>query len=232
MTEQEWSARPAPWAMVTHLLNRCGTARTKAGRRKLRLFGCACCRRVWHLLTHPTARVAVETAERFADGQTTQAELDNAARQVEEALDADRRIPWDLRQPRDDRTTQAYYAAWIAAGKVCGKAARAASASSEAGIVFRWLGGEAAEVEAQARLLRCTFGNPFRPAAFSSTWRTGSAVSIARQLYESRDFLTLPILADALQDAGCDNDDILDHCRAPGPHDRGCWVGDQLLQKE
>ncbi len=66
---------------------------------------------------------------------------------------------------------------------------------------------------AQAAILREIFGNPFRPLTFSPAWRTDTALSLARQMCESRDFSAMPILADALQDAGCDNDDILTHCR-------------------
>ncbi|HJZ56560.1 MAG TPA: hypothetical protein VKE74_16460 [Gemmataceae bacterium] len=76
------------------------------------------------------------------------------------------------------------------------------------------------------------FGNPFRPVAFAPAWRTGTAVTLARQMYEARDFSAMPILADALQDAGCENDDILDHCRGFGPHVRGCWVVDLVLGKK
>ncbi|WP_232069714.1 hypothetical protein [Gemmata massiliana] len=83
-----------------------------------------------------------------------------------------------------------------------------------------------------AILLRDIFGNPFRPVAFSPAWRTSIVVALAAQMYESRDFSTMPILADALQDAGCDNADMLDHCRGPGPHVRGCWVVDLVLGKE
>jgi len=76
------------------------------------------------------------------------------------------------------------------------------------------------------------FGNPFRPVAFDSRWRTDTTLSLARQMYESRDFSAMPILADALQDAGCDNTDILNHCRdASAPHVRGCWVVDSVLEK-
>ena len=57
-------------------------------------------------------------------------------------------------------------------------------------------------------------------------------VSLARQMYDFRDFSAMPRLADALQDAGCDNADILDHCRGPGPHVRGCWVVDLVLGNE
>jgi hypothetical protein len=63
-------------------------------------------------------------------------------------------------------------------------------------------------------------------------WLTSTVVTLARQMYEARDFGAMPILADALQDAGCDNDDILTHCRVPGPHVRGCWVLDLVLGKE
>jgi hypothetical protein len=80
-------------------------------------------------------------------------------------------------------------------------------------------------------LLRDIFGNPFRPVTFPPEWRTDAAVALARQMYEARDFSAMPILADALQDAGCDNDDILDHCRGDGPHVRGCWVVDLVLGK-
>jgi hypothetical protein len=75
-------------------------------------------------------------------------------------------------------------------------------------------------------------GNPFRPVAFSPEWRTDTAVALARQMYESREFGAMPILADALQDAGCDNEDVLNHCRGDGPHVRGCWVVDLVLGKE
>jgi hypothetical protein len=84
---------------------------------------------------------------------------------------------------------------------------------------------------AAAGLLRDIFGNPFRPVTFSPEWRTDTAVSLARQMYESRDFGAMPILADALQDAGCEDDDILSHCRDDGPHVRGCWVVDLVLGK-
>jgi len=81
-------------------------------------------------------------------------------------------------------------------------------------------------------LLRDVFGNPFRPVPYSREWHTSTAVAIAKGMYDSRDFSAMPILADALQDAGCDNSDILDHCRGPGPHVRGCWVVDLVLGKE
>ncbi|MBL8795551.1 MAG: hypothetical protein JNM56_16720 [Planctomycetia bacterium] len=80
-------------------------------------------------------------------------------------------------------------------------------------------------------MLKDIFGNPFRPVAFNSAWRTATVVSFAQGIYAERAFDRLPILADALEDAGCDNADILKHCREPGEHVRGCWCVDLLLGK-
>jgi len=93
-------------------------------------------------------------------------------------------------------------------------------------------GAKSREQKVQAALLRDIFGNPFRPVSFDPDWRTSTAVALATQMYDSRDFSAMPILADALQDAGCASSDILDHCRGPGPHVRGCWVVDLVLGKE
>jgi hypothetical protein len=84
----------------------------------------------------------------------------------------------------------------------------------------------------QAVALRDLYGNPFRPVAFPPSWRTDTALTLARQMYDSRDFGAMPILADALQDAGCEDASILDHCRGEGSHVRGCWVVDLVLGKE
>jgi len=81
-------------------------------------------------------------------------------------------------------------------------------------------------------LLRDIFGNPFHPVEFDLQWRTDTALSLAKQMYESRDFSAMPILADALQDAGCDNEEVLNHCRdTKQVHVRGCWVVDLVLGK-
>ncbi len=89
-----------------------------------------------------------------------------------------------------------------------------------------------AEQTAQSRLVEDIFGNPFRPTAFDPEWRTSTVVSLARGIYEERAFDRMPILADSLQDAGCDNDTILSHCRGQEQHVRGCWVVDAALNKE
>jgi hypothetical protein len=83
----------------------------------------------------------------------------------------------------------------------------------------------------QCGLVRDIFGNPFRPVTFDPHWHSADAAGVARAMYESRDFAAMPILLDALLDAGCDSPDILDHCRSPGPHVRGCWVVDLVLGK-
>jgi hypothetical protein len=85
----------------------------------------------------------------------------------------------------------------------------------------------------QSAFLRDIFGNPFRPVSFDQRWRTDTALALARQMYESRDFALMPILADALQDVGCEDEAIHTHCRAPNAsHVRGCWVIDLVLGKE
>jgi hypothetical protein len=105
----------------------------------------------------------------------------------------------------------------------------------QCGALKDWLGwilsygGPPSEVVA---CVREVFGNPFRPVHFDSEWRTDTAVSLARQMYDSQDFSAMPILADALQDAGCDNADVLNHCRDTTlTHVRGCWVVDLVLGK-
>jgi len=77
--------------------------------------------------------------------------------------------------------------------------------------------------------LRCILGNPFRPAQLDRCWLTSNVASLAESIYADQAFDRLPILADALEEAGCTNAEVLGHCREPGPHVRGCWVVDLLL---
>jgi len=81
-------------------------------------------------------------------------------------------------------------------------------------------------------LVREIFGNPLRPAVVDPSWQTSTVVALAQAIYHERAYDRMPILSDALEDAGCTNADILSHCRGPGPHVRGCWVVDLLLGKE
>ena len=94
-----------------------------------------------------------------------------------------------------------------------------------------WPGSEAAERVAQSQILRCIFGNPFRPVALGSSWLTSTVVALAAGIYESHDFSATPVRADARMDAGCDEADILDHCHSTGAHVRGCRAIDLLLGK-
>lgn len=83
-----------------------------------------------------------------------------------------------------------------------------------------------------AQLVRDIFGNPFRPVEFSAAWRTPTTIALAQQMYESRDFTSMPILSDALEEAGCENAEVLNHCRNGLSHVRGCWVMDRILARE
>jgi hypothetical protein len=80
-------------------------------------------------------------------------------------------------------------------------------------------------------MLRDIVGNPFRPVAFDPAWRTRQAVAVAQVMYDDRRFEDMPLLGDALEEAGCAAPDILSHCRDLGPHVRGCWVVDLVLDK-
>jgi hypothetical protein len=91
----------------------------------------------------------------------------------------------------------------------------------------------ASESAALCPILRDVVGPlPFRPVAFDPDWRTSDVTAMARGMYEARDFAAMPILADALQDAGCEDAAVLEHCRGSGPHVRGCWVVDLILSKD
>jgi hypothetical protein len=219
MTEQEWLASGEPDSML-ELLGR-------ENNRKLRLFAVACCERIWHLIPTDPSRHCVMVARRLADGLEMPGERRAA---VKAAMgDAD--------------TTPA--AACVGATSAYEAAVRTADHATiavakehypelyESGErTPEWFEILGREGIAQCALIRDIFGNPFQPVAFSPEWRTDTAVTLARQMYDSRDFSALPIFADALQDAGCDNAAILDHCRGPGPHVRGCWVVDLVLGKE
>jgi hypothetical protein len=181
--------------------------------RKLRLFACACARRVWHLLTDDTRQNTVELAERYADGAATEEELVSRRQATEQDVEpAVARCCLMQGWLTGDGGTY-YYLMDIL--KLLQKAK-----------------GKAGEGAADCVLLRDVIGNPFRSIAFAPDWRTENTVGIAAKMYDERDFGAMPILADALEEAGCDNGDILAHCREPGVHVRGCWVVDRVLGKE
>jgi hypothetical protein len=216
MDEAEWLACDDP---IDMLLVPPGNG---AADRKARLFACACCRRVWDVMS-PGNRAAVEAAERFADGLVTAGELRRQEGRSAVYRDVDdERLPEDL--------PHSYWcdvAAWKATSPRA--AAGADDVSDATRRVARDRCGEWEEV-VQARLLRCVVGNPFRPVP-PGPWITPAAVTVAREAYDRRDFSALPLLADLLEEAGCPEQSVLDHCRQPGEHVRGCWVVDLALGK-
>jgi hypothetical protein len=181
---------------------------------------------MWDHLRHECLRRAIEVAELFADGQATKQELETTRTAVIAVA------PSEIPMPEMPGAKEAT-AAWTIAGLLRPEPYNAAVSMTLFALPFAGYCGDIRKANGLfCRLIRDIFGNPFRPITFSAEWKTDTAVSLARQMYESRDFSAMPILADALQDAGCDNEDILAHCRGPGPHVRGCWVVDLVLDKE
>jgi hypothetical protein len=167
---------------------------------------------------HPICRQAVEVGERFADDLATQEEV--AA--VEGKLN-------DLWNGLFDPGTEPdqFDSISISTCACC-----VATRSGPRGIVGYWGPWQISATPADADFARDIFGNPFRQVVFDTKWRTEHTVGIAAKMYDEREFAAMPILADALEEAGCDNHDILIHCREPGVHVRGCWVVDLVLGKE
>jgi hypothetical protein len=243
MTEAEWLSCTKPERMLHHLYG-------KVSDRKVRLFACACLRRVARFLDHPQSRQALEVAELFADG-----EADDARRRVTLAA-AKTAARWPRRRPFWDAGDMTRDAAGAARdvlqariqGSVVIEALRritiaaGAEAFESASAAEGWEGVyqkaerlRAAVPPVQCDLLRDVFGNPFRPAEVSPAWlewNGGTVRSVARAIYDERAFGRLPVLADALEEAGCTDADLLAHCRSGGPHARGCWVVDALLGKK
>jgi hypothetical protein len=212
MTETQWLAGADPRALLEFLVGR-----GDLSPRKHRLFAAACCRRAWPLLADPRSRAAVEVAERFADGAASREERVAA---LDGAGDATADVPGDGHL--------SYPAACAAEDLLPEPLAPFDSWCDLPGPGE----GEADGALARAALVRDIYGNPFRPAGFDPRWRAADAVGLARATYDERAFDRLPLLADALMDAGCDSDEILAHCRSAEPHVRGCWVVDLVLGKE
>jgi hypothetical protein len=235
MTEGEWLACTDPQMMLEHL-------RAEASDRKHRLFACACCRRIWELL-QGEGRRAVAAAEGHADGLV-------AADERGEAGTAARRPVDDFYEAANLGGHGVVLTGGLAAAEAAGACCTAPAALSceraarLAALAFGHpaegilpLGSPAGGV-AQCRLLRDLSGNPFRPVTVSPSWQTPPVVALAHAAYDQRempagalDTARLAVLADALEEAGCTNADILHHLRGPGPHVRGCWAVDLLLGK-
>jgi hypothetical protein len=162
-------------------------------------------------MTDPRSRKAVEAAEAFADGTVTRKELRTASIGATNAA--------------GDGVYDVYNMAVIVTRStdVTLSGYLAATAANHTG----------GDLAPYSDLLRDIFGNPFRPVEFDAAWRTSTVVALAEGIYAERAFDRMPILADALQDAGCDNEDVLSHCRDTSlTHVRGCWVVDLMLGKQ
>lgn len=232
MTEAEWLACADPTPMLDYLEG-------KANERKLRLFAVACCRRFWNILFDARSRKALLLAEAYADGLVSKSDLGTGEREACEAASVTG-LP-DM----DNRQIAVSLAAWEAVNLVemdlshdwvTSRSRMAESVHSQYEIPSNHDTDAMRRVKrreffTQSFLLRDIFGNPFRPVAIDPSWLTSDVLALANGIYEERAFDRMPILADALQDAGCNNDDILNHCRQPGEHVRGCWVVDLLLGK-
>jgi hypothetical protein len=215
MTEEQWFASTD----AAQLIRACPK---KIAPRKLRLFMADWFRLNWDTVRVPAVREAVELAERYVDGIASK-------KQLERMYDV-------LRDTRGWGATDSLLVVWPGDDQMAEAAIQFAQMLRAAQYV-PWAMDEL-KVEYKARMallanfLRDIVGNPFQPVAFDPAWRTDAAVTLAKGMYDSRDFGAMPILADALQDAGCTNDDILNHCRdVQQAHVRGCWVVDLVLGK-
>ena len=203
MTRDEWETCSDPEAMLAWLREQ-GTLSD----RKARLFAVSCCRRLWPLLKDRGVREAVVVAEQLADRAATTPALQRAyLAQFEASVFSYAGNPLDV----------ALYA-------LHGNAQRASQ------LALSHAGDPETERSTHCRLLRDIvepFHTPFNPAL-----RIPAAIALATAIYDDKAFDRLPILADALEEAGCTDAELLGHLRSPGPHARGCWVVDLLLGKE
>lgn len=203
----------------------------KGSQRKLRLFAVACCRRMWQWFWFDECKMAVLIAEEFADGLRSESELAIACATAESHADDLAEVPeWAAVQASwpDIRETamECAITSWVF--------------YPIEGFVMKnpidfppFCDVKSAEEELkQIDVIRDIFANPFHPVAIDPSWQTPAVTGLAQSIYDQRRFEDMPLLADALEEAGCTNDEILEHCRGPGEHVRGCWVVDLVLGKE
>ena len=237
MTEADWLSGVDPDPMLSAI-------REKVSRRKLRLFSCACCRRIWHLLIDRRSRGAVEAAERLSDRTIEHRDVVRARQ--------DARAAWKHLYAED-----AHFSFQIAA-EAASRAIRSFKASETPlascdnavdAVIYEEIpdydinDGDSygppsrirdRERRAQAALLRDIVGNPFRPHTIEMpcvVMNGSEIVKLAQSIYDERRFQNLPALADALEKAGCNDEEMLGHCRSATPHVPGCWVVDLLIGK-
>jgi hypothetical protein len=240
MTEEQWLSCNDPTVMLEFL-------RGKVSGRKLRLFNLACCRRIWHLLSDERSRMAVEVSERDADERVSRKDFDYAYAEAQAALSAAQQKALRLaggrrggaaREIRAETPLGVAIRAYYAAETVT-RAAYRDFVGLEASLSARGT-MQPGEHKQQCILLRDIFNNPFNPLRPVSPVGGDCTVRhLAEAIYQERrmpegtlDAGRLAILADALLDAGCNDEELIAHCRSEGPHVRGCFAVDLILGKE
>jgi hypothetical protein len=217
MNEVEWLTCFDPWRMLQFL------HRSDPSERKVRLFNAAICRRFWDHLPEASQFILSES-ERLADSMIEakdDRELCHQANKVVHDL-------FDQRYPNKQFPSSEIRIQRDAAAAVC-YAVLPKELWGAASYLWELM---PSEKEPQSNIIRDVFGNPFRVAAVQPAWRTPAVVMLAESIYEQRGFDRMPSLGDALEVAGCDNADLIAHCRSPMEHVRGCWVVDGLLGME
>jgi hypothetical protein len=221
MDEQEWLACDNSFSLMDSL-------RETGSDRKHLLAAIHACRSASTTFQLPVLSTALTICERKAEGRASDGELHRLVNVLVNRLNVLNPDPTD---PKNQSKR-------FAAGNVVGLVDALVGAGPEAGTSGRIRGSVqlvcVGERDAEhVDIIHDIFGNPFRPVAFDPAWRTSDAVALAQSMYDARNFGAMPILADALQDAGCDSADVLTHCRdANQVHVRGCWVCDLVLGKE
>ena len=242
MTEQEWLTCEDVGEMLPCLLNEHSANRRPAGRRKLRLFGCASSRLFCETTTDPRSLAAIEYIERLTDGEADgarMAEVQEAASQAIRTVEC-RPVPDGIKRTEMPGLLAAQAAFHLVNKRANWCAHAVFKTSAGIGDTLRHHFNDTSRdpkwidlLQTLCHLLRDIAGNPFRPTSLNRAWLTTDVVALARGIYDERAFDRMPILADALQDAGCDNEDVLNHCRdAEQVHVRGCWVVDLVLGKK
>lgn len=187
--------------------------------RKFRLYACACCRHIWHLIGDERSRRIVTVAERFADGLATRKEL--AAARASSPGRATAGAP--------EAAIQAVLNTAHASGYVAAEGASLSALKAAVSVGNPRL----AEQHVLADLLRDIVRHPWLGAPPIDpawlAWNGGTVTKLARAIYEDRRFENLPILTDVLVEAGCDNPVLLEHGRRAAGHVRGCWMVDAIL---
>jgi hypothetical protein len=242
MTETDWLNSTDPQPMLSWL-----QSENKASSRKLRLFACACARRIWqlgpdkgipkepneglrkgeigHLPDDEQSRQAIYMAERFVEGLSDNMEMGQCFYYMQDtylaAEDGDPAVANKILSACSTVVEDTWQAAeW------------AAKTAVEAVTKTKKAQGAAEEKQAQAIMLREIMGNPFRRSTIQKKWLTPTVLRVAKGIYRKRAFYRMPQLADVLELIGCKNKILLEHCREQKEHAFGCWVLDSIMGKK